>query len=62
MSNRTKTVSMRLDGRMLDKLDRIAVECRITRTSLVEKVLYAFTLEDRPTQNAVIGRKVPNHV
>lgn len=62
MRRRKKAVSLRLDGKMLDDLDRVAGECRITRSSLTEKILYAFTLQDRPTQNAIIGRKGPGDV
>lgn len=55
-------VSVRLDEDLVGELDRLAGDCRISRSKLVEKILMRFFEQDRIAQNALLGRKEAAHV
>jgi len=50
-------VSIRLEQRQLDELDRLSGDCLITRSHLVERILSLFLEQDRVSQNRALGRR-----
>lgn len=50
-------VTIRLDQEVISELDSLAGECRISRSSLLNKVVCHFLESNKLDQNLSIGRK-----
>lgn len=50
-------VSLRITNDLMGELDRLAGDCRTTRSKLAERILAAFFEQGRVAQNVAIGRK-----